>query len=567
MSAPPSGSSGSSPSPSSPAPGYYPDPSIPNYIRYWNGSAWVPGTSRPAPVDATPENPAGGVAPAAQWPVPEGSAPQGSVPETSGPAGGPPAQGSGHAVPGAPGVAVVPAGRAVDESGPMFLDEDPRAPRAETGPAGLPQQAGPGESGGGFGPHAGPGHVGSGQAGSARPGAVEPGHGQGQDGGGPGLPDAGGAARDPRAGQGEAPAWPSMDRPGPQLPRISWGAEQARPGAQPPAHAGGQAPQALPGQAGAQPREALGAGPAAQASPQAPLPAQSQSGRLQPAQPGGVQPQPGQQQLQPGQPHAGQPQQLQPGQPSALQPGALQPHPAAQVLPAQPMPRQAQPPAQDRSALGPQPGAGGPGAGGPAGSAQAAGGAQAAAPWAAQVHDLAQPPWRPVPSDPFGAAQRLDRPGGLVRRFAARVIDAVLLIAITGAAAVPLGTAAYHHAKDKVDQAKLTGETVKVWLLDGTTGAELGAVVGVLLVAGLLLEVLPTAKWGRTLGKKLVGLKVLDIEGQLPPGFGASLRRWLTRTLLHLTVVGVIGTAWCLFDRPWKQGLQDKAARTFVAGV
>ncbi|MEK8171102.1 DUF2510 domain-containing protein [Streptomyces sp. M19] len=35
-------------------PGFYPDPSIPNYIRYWNGAAWVPGTSRPAPARASP---------------------------------------------------------------------------------------------------------------------------------------------------------------------------------------------------------------------------------------------------------------------------------------------------------------------------------------------------------------------------------------------------------------------------------------------------------------------------------------------------------------------------------
>lgn len=35
----------------SPTPGYYPDPSIPGYVRYWNGTAWVPGTSRPAPKD------------------------------------------------------------------------------------------------------------------------------------------------------------------------------------------------------------------------------------------------------------------------------------------------------------------------------------------------------------------------------------------------------------------------------------------------------------------------------------------------------------------------------------
>jgi uncharacterized RDD family membrane protein YckC len=205
-----------------------------------------------------------------------------------------------------------------------------------------------------------------------------------------------------------------------------------------------------------------------------------------------------------------------------------------------------------------------------------AAGQDAPAPWAAQVQDLARGeaggaagvvPWRPVASDPFAASQSQERPGGLVRRFAARVIDTVLLAALTGVAAVPLGSAAYHHAKDKVDQAKLTGATVKVWLIDGTTGVQLGVVLAVFLLAGLLLEVLPTAKWGRTPGKKLAGLRVLDIEGQLPPGFGASLRRWLTHTVLDLVAVGVVGAAWCLFDRPWKQCWHDKAARTFVAGT
>lgn len=36
----------------SPREGYYPDPSIPGYVRYWNGASWVPGTSRPAPQQA-----------------------------------------------------------------------------------------------------------------------------------------------------------------------------------------------------------------------------------------------------------------------------------------------------------------------------------------------------------------------------------------------------------------------------------------------------------------------------------------------------------------------------------
>jgi len=171
-----------------------------------------------------------------------------------------------------------------------------------------------------------------------------------------------------------------------------------------------------------------------------------------------------------------------------------------------------------------------------------------------------------VAADPFASMQTRDRPGGLVRRFAARLVDTVVWGAVVAVAAVPLGTAAYHHAKDKVDEAKLTGETVTVWLIDGTTGTQLGAVLVVAVVAGLLLEVLPTAKWGRTLGKKLVGLQVLDIEAQLPPDFGASLRRWLTHFVLDLLAVGVAGLAWCLFDRPWKQCWHDKVARTFVAG-
>uniref|UniRef100_UPI0005BE8634 DUF2510 domain-containing protein n=1 Tax=Streptomyces prunicolor TaxID=67348 RepID=UPI0005BE8634 len=66
-----------------PREGYYPDPSIPGYVRYWNGTAWVPGTSRPAPSDGLPV--------------------------------------------GAPG-------QSVEETGPHFFDEDP-APDNRVSPA------------------------------------------------------------------------------------------------------------------------------------------------------------------------------------------------------------------------------------------------------------------------------------------------------------------------------------------------------------------------------------------------------------------------------------------------
>ncbi len=80
-----------------------------------------------------------------------------------------------------------------------------------------------------------------------------------------------------------------------------------------------------------------------------------------------------------------------------------------------------------------------------------------------------------------------------------------------------------------------------------------------------MLEALPAAKWGRTLGKRLCGVRVLDIESHDTPRFGAALRRWLVYGGLGALGIGVVGALWCLVDRPWRQCWHDKAARTFVA--
>ncbi|GAA3303310.1 hypothetical protein GCM10020295_51580 [Streptomyces cinereospinus] len=142
----------------------------------------------------------------------------------------------------------------------------------------------------------------------------------------------------------------------------------------------------------------------------------------------------------------------------------------------------------------------------------------------------------------------------------------MVVAAVTSAAAVPLGAQALDHIRQKIDEARLSGRTVTVWLLDGTTSAYLAAVLGVLLLFGVLYEALPTARWGRTLGKKLLGLDVRDIEAHEPPSFGAALRRWLVYSVPGLLCVGLVGVLWCLFDKPWRQCWHDKAAHTFVAG-
>ncbi|MBW8820187.1 MAG: RDD family protein, partial [Streptomyces sp.] len=45
-----------------------------------------------------------------------------------------------------------------------------------------------------------------------------------------------------------------------------------------------------------------------------------------------------------------------------------------------------------------------------------------------------------------------------------------------------------------------------------------------------------------------------------------ALRRWLVYSVPGLLGIGLVGVAWCLFDRPWRQCWHDKAAHTFVAG-
>ncbi len=180
-----------------------------------------------------------------------------------------------------------------------------------------------------------------------------------------------------------------------------------------------------------------------------------------------------------------------------------------------------------------------------------------------------RPAERPDARGRTAAARRqaAARPAALGRRLAARLLDTVVLGAVTAAAAVPLGMKALDHVDAKIEAAKLSGRTVTVWLIDGTTSVHLGIVLAVLLLGGVLLEVLPTVKWGRTLGKKVMGIEVRDIEAHEAPEFGAALRRWLVYSVPGLLVVGVVGVLWCLFDKPWHQCWHDKAAHTFVAAA
>lgn len=490
MSAPPAGSANGSP-----LPGYYPDPSIPGYIRYWDGTAWVPGTSRPQPGPGEPPP---------EPPAQRGGISRGAVPAQR------PAQQS------APPVQ--------EETGPVFLDDD------ENQEGSLPEVRQRGD-------------VASREEQATSWDDPRRLHGNSPDAGGAWQADVSrqsgfGGEQDQRvswgadAGAGEqAPAAPadSGDTIGIRLPRGGVAGHRRQPQAQHPQQHE-QHEQQGAAQPYTPPQWAAGGSPDAQA--QAHAEALRQQGTAYQQGQGGF--------------GVGAPQQAPgPEQAPDRQYGQAAPPWQAGGQQAQPQaPQQAERP-----------------------------------PWAQQVHDLAQPggqavgqepvtPWRPPVDDPFlRAAQAQARPAGLGRRFGAALLDGILVAGVTAAAAFPLVGKATDHIQDKIDAARQAGVTRQIWLVDGTTGGCLAIVLGAFLVFGLLYEALPTAKWGRTLGKKLFGLTVVDVERQDPPRFGASLRRWLVRYVLSLLVVGVVGVLWCLFDRPWRQCWHDKAARTFVSGA
>ncbi|WNO74338.1 RDD family protein [Streptomyces sp. AM8-1-1] len=457
----------------SPTPGYYPDPSIPGYVRYWNGAAWVPGTSRPAPNAGEAMDPGPGQA----------------APEQT------------------------PAAR-VEETGPHFFDEEPSDQPSRPEPA----------------------------TAWAADTSRQTGFGGDRDNrvswGGPQDPRTPAAHGGPAAG---APADPRL-----------------------PSQAGDPTGGALPGV------RSLGGDDAGESRTDNTAAIRAMRSRQGAAADGGT-----------ADPSAPQGPQAQPPVDHTVTIRALRAAAAAagrtdEGLSVRSMTPGASAPAQPQTPQTPDvPQQQAPERAGHAPMTDGPGGGSAS--WAQQVHRLAREtdndppvtPWKPPVNDPFLAAaqaQASARPASLGKRFAARLIDTVLLGAVVGAVAVPVGSQALAHINDKIDAAKQSGETVTVWLIDGTTSVHLAIILGALLVFGVLYEALPTAKWGRTLGKKVCGLSVMDIESHDPPSFGAALRRWLVYGVLGVIAVGIVNVLWCLFDRPWRQCWHDKAAHTFVTG-
>ena len=88
------------------------------------------------------------------------------------------------------------------------------------------------------------------------------------------------------------------------------------------------------------------------------------------------------------------------------------------------------------------------------------------------------------------------------------------------------------------------------------------------LVAVLLYEPILTWKYGATLGKRALGLRVAVLDNGQSPSAGRAFGRWVSAIAMgFVPFLGLINVLWCLWDTPYRQCLHDKAAGTVVVNA
>ena len=113
------------------------------------------------------------------------------------------------------------------------------------------------------------------------------------------------------------------------------------------------------------------------------------------------------------------------------------------------------------------------------------------------------------------------------------------------------------------------------------TGSDAPRLLGVLGAIWLFgYEFVQIAVWGKTIGKRIVGIKVIDAAHGGVPGWGKSIGRWIVPFLPAvisilplgslLQIIAGLFALLCYISLTWDRGFQgwhDKAVRTLVVRV
>ena len=170
------------------------------------------------------------------------------------------------------------------------------------------------------------------------------------------------------------------------------------------------------------------------------------------------------------------------------------------------------------------------------------------------AHD--QPPADPYRAPEVEQMQPIDRRdvvyAGFLRRFAAWFLD-MLILAVT----VGLLMALFGPEQPQVEMGDDVGQVLRDAML---TPANAFSSLLQLLAAMLYFTLQESSSVQATVGKRAMGIKVTDLDGNRL-GFGRALGRWVAATLSYLTLM--IGFVMAAFTAR-KQALHDVIAGTLV---
>ncbi|MFD4648655.1 RDD family protein [Streptomyces sp. NPDC058441] len=166
----------------------------------------------------------------------------------------------------------------------------------------------------------------------------------------------------------------------------------------------------------------------------------------------------------------------------------------------------------------------------------------------------------PYGGDPYGGGPYGDDPlAGMPpladsgKRVLARIIDIILVSIVVGLLSWAFGIAEYQTNPDKIQYGRQFGQSV----------------LAAVLYIGY--DTFMTAKTGQTLGKRLLKLRVANLNDGATPSVQTNLVRaavlWLPAVFCCACIWTAICGGWSFFDKPYKQGLHDKAAKTVVVST
>jgi uncharacterized RDD family membrane protein YckC len=87
------------------------------------------------------------------------------------------------------------------------------------------------------------------------------------------------------------------------------------------------------------------------------------------------------------------------------------------------------------------------------------------------------------------------------------------------------------------------------------------------VVISALYQLPQNKAWGRTLGKRALGIRIRPLAADVPLSWGQVIARWGVFEAFSIVLGGLpllLDCLWPLWDKPWQQALHDKAAKTIV---